>query len=77
MRSHIGSRDIPYLVLTMLFILDTDNGPSAMVLLSFATSLVYLGCASLGIWCAGRELAIMGTLCQRAPSPGGNRIRRV
>ena len=32
-----------------------------MVLLSFATSLVYLGCASLVIWCAARDLAIMGT----------------
>ena len=40
-------QDIPYSVLTMLFILETDKPPSEMVLLSFATSLVYLGCASL------------------------------
>ena len=43
----------------MLYIL--ENPPSTIVMLKFATSLVYLGCASLGIWYAARELAIMGT----------------
>ncbi len=49
-RNIVVLQDIPYSVLTMLFILGTDKAPSAMVLLSFATSLVYLGCASLVIW---------------------------
>jgi hypothetical protein len=39
------TQTIPYSVLTMLYIL--ENPPSTIVMLKFATSLVYLGCASL------------------------------
>jgi hypothetical protein len=39
------SQTIPYSVLTMLYIL--ENPPSTIVMLKFAASLVYLGCASL------------------------------
>ena len=54
----IVSQDIPYSVLTILYILETDKPPSAIVLLSFATSLIYLGCASLIICCTSREHAV-------------------
>jgi hypothetical protein len=39
------SQDIPNSVLTMLYIVEMGVPPSTMVLLSFATSLTYLGCA--------------------------------
>ncbi len=42
----------------MLYILETDKPPPTVVLLSFATSLIYLGCASLVICCASSELAV-------------------
>ena len=42
----------------MLYILETDQPPPTVVLLSFATSLIYLGCASLVIYCASSELAM-------------------
>jgi hypothetical protein len=42
----------------MLYILETDKPPSTIVLLSFATSLIYLGCVSLVICCASSELAM-------------------
>ena len=58
MRWHIVSQDIPYSVLTMLYILETDKPPPTVVLVSFATSLIYLGCASLVICCASSELAM-------------------
>jgi hypothetical protein len=38
-------QDIPNSVLTMLYIVEMGVPPSTMVLLSFATSLTYLGCA--------------------------------
>ena len=38
-------QDIPSSVLTMLYMLETARPPSTLVLLSFATSLTYLGCA--------------------------------
>ena len=57
-RLHIVTQDIPYSVLTMLYILETDKPPPTVVLLSFATSLIYLGCASLVICCASSELAM-------------------
>jgi hypothetical protein len=50
-------QDIPYSVLNMLYIVET-GALSAILLLSFATSLIYLGCASLVTCCASRELAI-------------------
>ncbi len=55
---HIGTQDIPYSVLTMLYILETDKPSPTVVLLSFATSLIYLGCASLVICCASSELGM-------------------
>ena len=42
----------------MLYILETDKPPPTFVLVSFATSLIYLGCASLVICCASSELAM-------------------
>ena len=39
------SQDIPNSVLTMLYIVEMGVPPSMLVLLSFATSLTYLGCA--------------------------------
>jgi hypothetical protein len=40
-------QDIPSAVLSALYIVETGGPPSTIVLLSFATSLVYLGCALL------------------------------
>ena len=45
------TQTIPYSVLTMLYILETDQPPPTIVLVSFATSLIYLGCAYLVICC--------------------------
>ena len=42
----------------MLYILETDKPPPTFVLLSFATSLIYLGCASLVICCASSKVAM-------------------
>ena len=55
---HIVTQDIPYSVLTMLYILESDKPSPTFVLVSFATSLIYLGCASLVICCASSELAV-------------------
>ena len=38
------SQDLPCSILTTLFILSSSEPPSMLVLLSFATSLLYLGC---------------------------------
>jgi hypothetical protein len=43
----IHCQDIPSAVLSALYIVETDRPPSTIVLLSFSTSLVYLGCALL------------------------------
>ena len=40
-------QDIPSAVLSVLYIVETGGPPSTIVLLSFYTSLVYLGCALL------------------------------
>lgn len=40
-------QDLPCSILTTLFILSSSEPPSMLVLLSFATSLLYLGCVVL------------------------------
>ncbi len=74
------SQDIPNSVLTMLYIVEMGVPPSTMVLLSFATSLTYLGCAlrvrcfriirAFQAWCDGiRRCNALGiwapTTCRR------------
>ena len=47
--TRILSQDIPNSVLTMLYMAEMGGPPSTLVLLSFATSLTYLGCARSSI----------------------------
>ena len=60
--THTASQDIPFSVLTLLYISELDGPPSTVVLLSFATSLIYLGWVRSSI-VANRRVGLASCTC--------------